>query len=224
MKYILKKYWYIFIMALIINIPLMILCTVRTDKSIVLKGDTTIVEDFVEIENAYKAEGSFSTIYVISMDYSTIMQNILAGNDSTSEVSDLPQSYLHLSTAELTEMGRIQHTSSIMYSIMLAYKEAKEYNENINLESNFECFKIAYYAADSEYRIGDEIVGVNGIYAKDDFESFRTSFNNRQEGDIFNVIRGEEEIAIICNEKNMKISGYAYYKLNKETAFPNYSI
>ena len=49
----------------------------------------------MEVENAYKAEGSLSTIYVISLDHSTILQNLMVQASSTSEVSELPK---HLSS------------------------------------------------------------------------------------------------------------------------------
>ena len=49
MKIFIKKYWLLFLIATIINLPILILCCVRTDKTITLKGDTTIIEKFVEV-------------------------------------------------------------------------------------------------------------------------------------------------------------------------------
>lgn len=72
MKYFFKKFWILIAFAILINIPLIVLGTVRTNKTVTLKGGTSIVGDFVEVENAYEAEGSLSTIYVISLDHSTI--------------------------------------------------------------------------------------------------------------------------------------------------------
>ena len=73
MKYLFKKFWWLFTLAVLINIPLLIFGCIRTDKTVTLKGDTTIVEDFVTIDNPYCQKGSFSTIYVISLDHCTCL-------------------------------------------------------------------------------------------------------------------------------------------------------
>lgn len=224
MKYFIKRFWIILALAILINIPILVMGVTRTNQSVTLKGDTTVVEQFVEIDHPYEANGSFSTIYVISVDHSTILQNIFAGASQTSEVEELPDHYLHFTTSELNKMARIQHESSIQYSLLLAYQEASKIDESIHLESEFDAFVVSYYAEDSLFRIGDRIIGVNEIYAKDDFEAFRTAFNTRKEGDIFQVLRSNQEITIPYSESNMKISGYSFYTLNQATATPAYKI
>ena len=224
MKYFLKRFWILIVLAVCINIPILVIGVTRTNQSVTLKGDTTIVEDFVEIANPYQAKGSLSTIYVISVDHSTILQNLLAGASSTSEVETLPDYYLHFSNAELTQMGRIQHESSIQYSLMLAYQEASKVDKTIHLDSKFDSYVIAYYDAVSAFRIGDKIIGINGISAKDDFASFREAFNSAKEGDIYQVQRGNLEMEIPYTKDNMRISGYPTYVLDSATANPSYKI
>lgn len=223
MKYLIKRFWYILLMALVINIPLVVLGTVRTDKNVMLKGDTTLVKDFVEIENANLASGTFSTIYVISFDHSTLLQNIMLKNDITSEVSNISEGYLHLSDFELGQMGQIQHQSSIMYSIILAYNEAQKIDNSINIDYQFANIKVSYYTKDSSFRIGDEIVGMNGIMAENNFEQFREEFNNRENGDIYNVIRNGKAIEIENNENEL-FGGYQFYTINLENTTPKFSI
>lgn len=224
MKYFLKRFWIIILIAVCINIPLLVLGTTRTDKTVTLKGDTTIVEDFVEIAHPHQAKGSLSTIYVISLDHSTILQNLIVSLSKTSELSTLPNHYLHFTDAELTQMARIQHESSIMYSLMLSYKAASKIDENIHLDYAFDAYVIAYYDVSSEFRIGDRIEGVNGIYAKDDFDAFKEEFNNAREGTTYQVKRGNEEITINYTIDNMKVAGYSYYNLDSTTASPEYRI
>ena len=139
-----KKYCLVFLLEIIINLPIVILGVYRTDKTVTLKGDTTLVEDFVEIEGAYPQQGSLSSIYVISMDHSTILQNFFVGLSKTSEVEDLPTSYLHFTDAELNEMGRIQHSSSITYALIHSYTMAAQVNSNVHIEYKIVAAKIQY--------------------------------------------------------------------------------
>ncbi|MDE7384879.1 MAG: hypothetical protein K2M84_03870 [Anaeroplasmataceae bacterium] len=224
MKYFIKKFWIIILIAFCINIPLLVLGATRTNKSVTLKGDTTIVEDFVEIENPYQATGSLSTIYVISFDHSTILQNLMVSASSTSELSELPSHYLHFTDSELSQMGKIQHESSIMYSLILSYKTASKVDENIHLDYEYDAYVIAYYDKTSEFRIGDRIIGVNGVYANDGFDAFAEEFNNAKEGTIYQVKRGNEELEIPYTKENMRVAGYSYYTLNSKTASPQYKI
>ena len=76
MKYFLKKYMLLILIAFVINLPILLICCIRTDKTVTLKGDTTVIDKFVEVDNEYVEKGSFSSIYVISFDHSTIFQNM----------------------------------------------------------------------------------------------------------------------------------------------------
>ena len=228
MKYLFKKYCILLLIAAVINLPILVISCIRTDKTITLKGDTTLVEDFVEIENPFSQKGSFSTIYVISMDHSTILQNLMVGDDNTAEVEDMSEYYLHLSNNELSTMGSIQHSASINYAIIEAYKNAKKVDSTINIEYEFDCFKICYYGNKSEFRIGDQIIGVNGIFALNGFEEFKEAFNNatseKDGNDTFAVLRNGIEISISNTVDNMFVSGYSFYNINIETVSPKFSI
>lgn len=225
MKYLFKRYWFIILFSIIINLPILIFGVIRTNKSILLTGDTSLVSNFVEIDNSYKSEGSFSTVSVMSIDHSTLLQNFIAGKSDTSYVYDMTDSYLHFNDFELSKMGSIQHTSSITYSIILAYKEAMKKDDNINIEYEFDAFVISYYGEKSDLRIGDRIIGINNIYGQSDFSKFRESFNNMQPNDILHVERKDKNLDIILDEDNYRqFGGYAYYDINMETVFPKYEI
>lgn len=216
MKYLFKKYWFILLIALCINIPLVVFGTKKTNKSVTLKGDTTIVENFVEIDNPYPQTGSLSTIYVISLDHCTLLQQWMVGASSTSEVSDVPEHYLHFTTAELNQMGRIQYESSINYALLNAYKEAEKVNPQITIEAELANITCAYYPADSEFRIGDQVIGINNIKIETNPEGFITAFNARVSGDTYQVLRNGQEINIAVSDANL-FGGYAFYDIKRSS-------
>lgn len=232
MKYLFKKFWWLFTLAVLINIPLLVFGCIRTDKTVTLKGDTTIVEEFVTIDNPHSQKGSFSTIYVISLDHCTMLQSFIVGASKTSEVSDLPKSYLHFSQSELNQMGVIQHDSSINYSLIQAYKEAEKIDSKIQLKYILEYIQVDYYSAGSDFRIGDKIIKINGFDIEEDQENFQKEMNERMRsddiyvtktGDEFTVLRGENTIEITCTEPDI-LAAYYFYKIDSATAFPKFKI
>ena len=227
MKDFIKKYWILILIFSLINIPILVICCYRTNKTITLKGDTTIIEKFVEIDREYTEEGSFSSIYVISMDHSTIFQNMIVKDSKVNDLNDIYQGYLHLTDAETRQMSKIQHESSINYTLICAYENAKLVNPEIKFDYKFDHYRIAYYLEGSEFRIGDKIVGVNGIYAKDDFETFKELFNNAnssKDGESEYIVMRDGLKKIIKNtNENMKVSGYSFYTIS-DSVFPTYKI
>lgn len=225
MKYFIKKFFLVIVVALIINVPLIICGTLRTNKTVILKGDTTIVDNFVEIDNSYKSNGSLSTIYVISLDHSTVLQNFILKSSKTSNIDDMSNNYLHFSDEELNKMGRIQHESSIMYSLILAYNKAKNIDPSINLNYTFDSVVIAYYGPNSLFRIGDKIIGVNDVSVNDGFDKFKNEFNETQkDGTIYHILRDNKEMDIPYSKENFEISIYTYYNLDDNNCFPKYKI
>ena len=75
MKFLIKKYWLLLFFAIVINIPIFIVGVTTTNQEIVLKGDTVPFTSVVEVDTDYEEKGSFSTIYVVAMYKSTILQN-----------------------------------------------------------------------------------------------------------------------------------------------------
>ncbi|MDE5714861.1 MAG: hypothetical protein K2I42_01890 [Anaeroplasmataceae bacterium] len=223
MKKFLKKYLLIIIIAIVINLPIIVIGAWRTDKTVTLKGDTTLVEDFVEIEGAHQQKGTLSTIYVISMDHSTILQNLMVKLSKTSELSDLPESYLHLTDSELSLMGRIQHSSSITYALIHSYNEAHIVDPSITISYQLVSFKIEFYRAGSEFRIGDDIIGINDYTIKENLNQFIEAFNAAKEGDIYQVKRGNEILNIAYSSLNRPY-GYAIYDIDSSKTSPKFTI
>ena len=159
MKYLFKKFWILILIFTIINVPIFILCVLRTNYSLTLKGDTVEFTSVVEVDSPYKEAGSFSTIYVVSLDRSTIFQNLIADIDPTVDKDKLSEYYTHLSNNEISEAGRIQYKSSVSKAIVLAYNEAKKINPDIYIDYYLSSFTVTWYQEASQFRIGDRIIG-----------------------------------------------------------------
>jgi PDZ domain-containing protein len=225
MKYLFKKYWILILLALIINLPIFYLGVSKTDKSIILTGDTFMVDGLVSIDNEIEVNGSYSSIFVISMDHATKLQAMITSIDEKAFVYDMTDDYLHFSNIELSMMGSIQFQSAIDTSIIQAYLEAKKYDNSINIEYTNKSLCISYYEDGSPFRIGDEIIAINNISIETDFEMFRNAFNNRKANDIIKVLRNETEVEIVLDENNINsFGGYRYYNINYDTLFPQLTI
>ena len=224
MKYVLKRFWIVIAIALIVNIPLLIIGTTRTNKSVMLKGDTTNIREIVEIDTNYKEEGSFSSIYVVSFDKSTIFQNLIVGNSKTSEIEDFPDYLSHLTDKENFQAGQIQKNSSIMTAIITAYNEAKKKDSNININYSFKSICVSFYYQGSPFRIGDEIVKINDVEAKNGITDFVAELDNIEVGSKFKVIRNKEEIEITIDRTNNLFSSYPYYNIDYDTIYPSVKI
>lgn len=225
MKYLLKKCWLLILLALIINIPIVYLGFTKTDQSLILTGDTTYIEGLVDIENGQETSGTYSSIFVISIDHATKLQVLVTGNDDKAFVYDMTDDYLHFSNIELSLMGNIQFESAIQTSIIQSYLEAKKFDDSINIEYTNKSLCISYYTNGSPFRIGDEIIKINNFSIKDDFENFRTAFNERKVNDVITVLRNNQEVEIILDENSIySFGGYRYFDINYETLFPKLTV
>ncbi|MGM9969508.1 MAG: S16 family serine protease [Anaeroplasma sp.] len=230
MKYIAKKYWLIAIIAIVINLPIVLICTIRTNYSLILKGDTVIFDSVVEIDTDYEQKGSFSTIYVLSLEKSTIFQNILADIDPTVEKNKISKSESHLSYSENLLSSKIMYESSVSKSIVLAYKEASKINTDIKIDYKLGCYKVTYYSVDSRFRIGDEIIKISGyrdnIYYEveaEDEAMFRNMLGSLVEGDKVLYRRNNQEYTIEL-ERTDSFGCYDIYDINYDTIFPSLKI
>lgn len=228
LKYYLKKYWILFPFILVISLPLLILCVIPTNKEIILKGDTTIFSDVIEVDTDYSQEGSFSTIYVSSMEHSTIFQNWVVSYMSTAEVYEMSSSQTHISTIEGWKAAKIQYRSSLGNSLVLAYAEAAKEDPSISLSYTFSGFEVTYYGKDSAFRIGDRIVKIFAE-ANDYKEStiademdFRHVINtSKKAGDVYTVIRDGVEKEIVLTEDD-EFFAYSIYTVDGEASTPKY--
>ena len=228
-KYFVKKYWVIIIFTLIINIPLICLGTIRTNKEILTKGFTTKFDSVVDVETEYEEKGSFSTTAVYDLEKTTYLQNFLASMMKNVEVLDIStdSNYgsSHLTQSESYKAAKIQYYSSIYNSIVLAYNEAKKDNSSINIDYNYVGCDVTFYGSNSDFRIGDRIIKIklkdsNTFVTREDETEFRKLVGSKKsDGDIFTVLRDGQELEIIY-DSNDTFGGYNMYEVNFDTISP----
>ena len=223
MKYILKKYWIHIVFILIIYIPIIVITTTRTNYSLILKGDTTKFNSVVDIDTDYIEEGSFSTIYVISMDKSTVFQNLITAGLPTVEKYKMSTSYTHLSDIETYKAGKIDYYSSIEIAIINAYTYAKLDDDSINIDYKFKSFDVTWYKKDSQFKIGDEIIGINDI-SNDSEIGLYNGLRALKDQDTIHIIRNNKPLDIIWQKNIDSVSITKRYEINYDTIFPKLKI
>ena len=222
MKYLLKKYKIFIIIVGIINITILVLGVTRTNKSLTLKGNTSDVNSVIEIDADYKQEGSISSIFVESINKSTILMNIYADLSIRTDKQELSETYSSFTDKELQTAGLIQYQSALDISVIIGFLAAKSVGENFNIDYSFKSLGITYVSLTSPFKIGDFIVGINGIMVSDDLEGFANAFNNRKDKDIVNVIRDGVSIEVeISDETKNAFYGYKLYNIDYETISPS---
>ncbi len=226
MKYIIKKFWIVIVLALIINIPILILGTAKTNQTVTLKGDTTIINRIVDIDTPYAENGSFSSIYIISFDHSTWLQNFFVKYSKTSELEPMNENYKHFTAMENYEMGQIQKNSSIMTSLITAYTAAKKEDSKIHIDYSFKSLCVSFYFLGSPFKIGDEIIKYNNISSKDvDVSEFSKMVRESKKNDVLTILRNKETITITLSDNAYRLCRwYDYYDIDYSTIFPKVTI
>lgn len=221
MKYLLNKYKIILIIALLINIPILIMGTIRTNKSIILKGDTTLVSSLITVEPQKEEKGSFSTIYVVSVNHSTILHNLIAGFIPSTTISDMSSSSLHYTDKETILANKIMYNSARMTSLISAYNKASSTDSSLTLNYTYDGVSITSYKVNSNFRIGDIIYKIydketNLYYDTSDYTSFLYALNNYQtEEDIIYYKRDSNLIEFTLDKENISsFSGYSTYSVD----------
>ena len=218
MKYLIKKFWILILISIIIGVPTWVLCATRTNTYLVLKGDTSPFDSVVEIDTDNKEEGSFSTIYVISFDKSTIFQNLITKNNPQIESGTLSTDAMEITDMENYDSGKIQYYSSIETSLILAYTEASKENNSVSIDYKFKSFDVTYKTSGFDLKIGDKIIGVNGV-GNESKDELYNAIHSSKLGDTFKVIRDDKELDIKI-ENYGSFSMYERYDIIKTT--PSY--
>ncbi len=222
MKYLIKKFWLLATLLIIISVPIIIICAYRTDKYLILKGATMPFTSCVQIENSYDESGSFSTVYVTNMNKSTIFQNLVTKNDPQIESGTLSYDEVVISDFDHYTASKIQYDSSIETALILAYNEAAKTEENINLDYKFASYDITYMTSTSSFQVGDKIIGVNDVN-NDNEELLLDAIHNMKIGDIYKIMR-KNVLTEIEIKKGEGISFYPRFTINMDNTTPKFNI
>lgn len=219
MRQIIKRFWLVICFVIIINIPILLVGIIRTNNTVTMKGDTTNIEKVVEIDTDYEQVGSFSSIYVISSDKITILQDWLLRLDKTATISEMQEEDLHFSDYENYMAGQVQKQASIMYSLIAAYNAAINKGENVFIEYSFKSIAVSYFPKNSQLQMADEIIKVNEISYLDGKEALLNECKQAAIGDTITVLRNGFEKDIILTT-DLEFGGYYYYDINYDTINP----
>lgn len=231
LRYYVKRYWFFFPLY-VISLFIFIVGIIRTNKALILKGDTVEFTSVVDVNTENEQHGSFSTIYVFSMEKATVLQNWIANGRVDIESYEISKSTTHLTDIENYQAGKIQYNSSIGNALVLAYSEASKKDSSIHLEYSFVGYDVTWYSANSSFRIGDRILGYYSsilgkeFRASDDSEEFKsilTSKDNKSTDDYFIVNRKGQEINI-SNLKENSFTAYGIYEYNQIKSNPTFSV
>lgn len=212
--------------ALVINIFLLVISTYRTNYSLTLKGGLVEATDIVSINSPSKSTGTYSTIYVVSFDKSTILQNFICKFIDSVSISEIAPSSRHFSDYENYKMGEIEHNSSVFETVISAYKEASKINSSIKLNYELSSLVVTYYYEGRGYQIGDEVLMVNDrpvslLYQNLTIDSgwlkpdIGTTLTIKRDDLTFTKTIETEEDYIYC---------YPYYDINYDELYPEITI
>lgn len=226
MLHLIKKYYIVLIIILIINLTIAPVCIIRTDKEVTLTGDIQPVTSVIDVEADYVQKGSINTIFVINFAHSTIFQNFLLNSSTINTTSNIGSTVSHFTAAENALRGKIQHNSSIEFSIITAYQAAHQQDESIAAKYVLEGAIINYYKADCvDYQIGDIIFEVEGKQASVDEDAYIDAFNNRKIGDEFKILRDNKIVELVFTENNLNAFGiYRKYTIDEDKCVPKIKI
>lgn len=220
MKILINKYKFLIIIYLLFFITICILCFKRVSYSVTTTGDISNVSNFISIDNAYKENGSFNSIFVYSKDNASFFQKFAASLDSDATISKLNNNYSSFKDEELYQMGVIQKNQSIEASIINGYKMASINDEKINIDYKFEGIIVNYYIKDNNpFKLGDIIEKINDIDNSNEEKFLAAIKEEFKVGSKVKVRRDNKELEIVINEYS-KISYYCKYDINYDTIYP----
>lgn len=219
----------------IFDLVVITLSIVRTDKDVTTPGGLNEVEALIKIDNDFEYSGSFNTIYVYSVEHSSVLQTYIASLANYNEISD-SSTDIDLTDKELRESGKIQKEQSIEASLICAYNYAnKNFDENINISYEFKGFIVYYYQKEQKnFEIGDIINKVliketNEVVDLAEPEKLANAINNIKIGDTIYFLRGNKELSYVLDENlsssNLnRFAAYAKFAIDEEKTFPKYNL
>ncbi len=216
-----------FIVFIPVSIFLLLISVIKTNKSIILKGDTTEFNNVITVVDGYEPKGSFNTIYVISYVNTTPFLAFITPMLKDGEIYDTPESQLGYTLIDQYNAGKIQYQSALSNSLVVAFSEAKKNDETIDIDYSFQGFYVTGYGVNSKFRINDNITKIKAASNQNeevtiqDETLFRYVINHRTNGDIYTVIRDNVELEITLKEENT-FSAYSMY--NIKSTYPKVTI
>ena len=191
---------------IIFLIFLLIISLYPLNYYIVLGGGIKDIGNRVEVEKAYKENGSFNISYVSETQATpvTYVLSYIIPSWDLKKISD----YKYNDKETVNDLDRRDKlelesasANAIYYAYTLAGKEITELSSKFLVLGTFEAYP-------NDFKIGDELISVNNV-SFDDTYQFKDIISSSNVGDIVNV-------QIKRNKKDMLIKAKVYEENNKK--------
>lgn len=153
-KDVLKKYKLIFIILMPIYIGVLLLTVLPSSYEITLTGGLTNIGSEIKIEG--NTDNEVYSVYVISLNRSTVFQSLLARwslGSSVEKKEDLPY--------KVKSSGALQKEISYTNALINAYEKASVYDNSILIDYEKKGFIVSYSIRD-DIEVSDLFTHING--------------------------------------------------------------
>lgn len=212
--------------ALIINAFLLFISTYRTNYSLTLPGGLVLSNDIVSIDNAKESKGSYETIYVVSFNKSTILQNFICKYAKMVSIDLIDTNSRHFTDRENYLMGEIEHNSSVSSTIISTYNLASNNNLDVNIDYYLNGFYVTYYYEESDWQIGDQIIAINDVLIEKLYSNLTidSGWLNNEIGTKITYIRDNKTYNMLVEDEKDNIYCYPNYVIDYDTINPKVTI
>lgn len=223
---IIKKYKIILLIALLVNVAVLPFGLTFTDKQITLPGGLTEVKNVIKIDSNDTDSGSFSSIFVVSPDFSTKLEVFLIDKFyDKGQVTEQSTYTSYFTLSENMERSKIQKDYSVQTSLIVAYLNAQENGLDVSIDYKLTGAIVSWYSKDTKsYEIGDLFISVDGV-SVDSPKEFVDAFNSRSVGSTYQIKRNGNIVYGVFDENNINaMSLYRYYDINSKASKPSFEI
>ena len=191
----LKKHLILLIGFLVLDIFILIITTVKTNKVVYLPGVVSNVNNTVKIDGVNNSTNYYSTS-VYYVDRVTLFQEFIYKKMNTATLYKKGKTPSYIESLQ----GEIEHNSAIYSSIISAYNMASK-------ELDYEYIGTYVYNTNSKkINVGDVVLG----------SSYDECINNLNSDEI-KILRNNKETTITLDEGDKVVLEYPFYKINDES-------
>lgn len=131
---------------------------IQNDQIIQMPGGLIAIEERILLDESFEVDGSFSSVFIYSMDEHTLLLRYFAQGVPGVQVIDQFSAAIELPGSELNLRGRLLYDSSITASLIQAFQAAE-----MEIETEFIGLRVVFNYNESPIRIGELLTSVDTI-------------------------------------------------------------
>lgn len=131
---------------------------IQNDQIIQMPGGLIAIEERILLDESFEVDGSFSSVFIYSMDEHTLLLRYFAQGVPGVQVIDQFSAAIDLPGSELNLRGRLLYDSSITASLIQAFQAAE-----MEIETEFVGLRVVFNYNESPIRIGELLTSVDTI-------------------------------------------------------------